>query len=397
MVKKRSKAVVIGGGIHGISSAIELAKEGLEVSLLEKNKDIMEGTSRATQNRAHLGYHYPRSPTTAIECREGLEFFRQKYPRTLIYQDEDYYLIERHNSLTSYEEYKNFCDEVQIPYKEETPSENFWNSENIDGGFKVAEPVYDLEMLTRILKKESSDLGVDIITDNVVIGFDVSKEEEYRIHSLENGVKGRVHDASIIVNATYAYSNNILKILGLEKDMTMYHLQKTEVVIARSKEKIPSLTVMDGPFVTLLPLTNCHDIGLFLVYDVKNSVLEQQEGYFLDDKISHTTNWSKMKEHGQKYFPFFENLEYLASNYGNRPVPMSVSDDSRNTRIKHHEKLPGVYSLLEGKFISAPLIANRLVRRIKEDGFISKNISKNFDSDGYVQNKISQNTKDRLK
>ena len=368
------KAVVIGGGIHGVSSAIALAREGLEVSLLEKNSDIMEGTSRATQNRAHLGYHYPRSLSTAIECREGLEFFEKRYPATLIYQHDDYYLIEKHNSLTSYQQYKNFCDDVSIPYEERMPSEDFWNKENIEGGFKVSEPIYDLEMLKRILKKEVSELRINIFNDSAMIGFDEANGSDtgYKIHCLEKGVKGRVHDADIIVNATYAYSNNILKILGLEKDMTMYHLQKTEVVIARSKEQIPSLTVMDGPFVTLLPLTNCKDLGLFLVYDVVNSVLEQEEGYFLDDKISHTTNWSKMQNHGEKYFPFFGRLEYIASNYGSRPVPIEVVGDSRETRIKHHEKLPGIYSLFEGKFISAPLVAKKLLERMKDDGFIKK-------------------------
>jgi D-amino-acid dehydrogenase len=56
------KSIVIGGGIHGLSSAIALAKKGLEVSLIEKNSDLLMGTSGATHNRAHKGYHYPCKP-----------------------------------------------------------------------------------------------------------------------------------------------------------------------------------------------------------------------------------------------------------------------------------------------------------------------------------------------
>jgi len=62
------KASVIGGGIHGLTSAIALAKEGLEVTIFEKEKEILLGTSGSTHNRAHMGYHYPRSCETAIEC-----------------------------------------------------------------------------------------------------------------------------------------------------------------------------------------------------------------------------------------------------------------------------------------------------------------------------------------
>ncbi|MCX6712933.1 MAG: FAD-dependent oxidoreductase, partial [Candidatus Vogelbacteria bacterium] len=67
------KAIVIGGGVHGITSAIALAEQGIAVVVLEKRDDLMHGTSGATHNRAHLGYHYPRSKETAIECIEGLE------------------------------------------------------------------------------------------------------------------------------------------------------------------------------------------------------------------------------------------------------------------------------------------------------------------------------------
>jgi len=30
-----------------------------------------------------LGYHYPRSPETAVECIKGLEFFKKKYGQNL--------------------------------------------------------------------------------------------------------------------------------------------------------------------------------------------------------------------------------------------------------------------------------------------------------------------------
>ena len=127
---------------------------------------------------------------------------------------------------------------------------------------------------------------------------------------------------------------------------------------------------MDGPFVTLLPFTNGDDMRLFLVYDVINSVLREEEGYIFNDSKRHNSNWTKILEHGQEYFPFFNHLEFIAPIYGSRPIPLDISDDSRQTRIKAHEKKPGVYSMLEGKFISAPLTATKLVSKIRSDGLI---------------------------
>ncbi len=39
------KAIVIGGGIHGISAALALAKADVDVTIVEKNKGILQGTS----------------------------------------------------------------------------------------------------------------------------------------------------------------------------------------------------------------------------------------------------------------------------------------------------------------------------------------------------------------
>lgn len=365
---KGLKAVVIGGGIHGLSSAIALGRQGLQVSLLEKKSGLMEATSRATQNRAHLGYHYPRSPETAIECVKGLEFFKKKYPESLFYVGEDYYLIEKNKSKTSFEEFKKFCDEIGLPYKIENPPTGLWNKNEIEGSFKVDEPVYNPDIIRRLLEKETSELGVKVITGSKVVGLEKLNGKN-RVIAYEKNCIG--YEADIIINSTYAYSNNVLKALSLEDEMTKYLLQNTEVIVARSKSTIPALTIMDGDFVTLLPFTDGgKDSRLFLVYDVVNSVLDQKEGYFLEDERRYDTNWGKMIKHGEKYFPFFRDLEYIGSLFGSRPVPAENIGDSRQTRIKSHGKNSGIYSILEGKFISAPLIAEELVKKIKEDGLI---------------------------
>jgi len=368
MESKNNKAVVIGGGIHGLTAAIFLASNGFDVILLEKRDNIMRGTSGSTHNRAHMGYHYPRSMETAVECLEGLNFFKKRYSAALYYPKESYYLLEKNNSKTSFEEFKSFCDQIGIPYEVEFSGGDKWNEKNIKCGFKVPEPVFNMSVLSEMLSSEAKSLGVKIITRTEV--KDMKREGEF-YYIVARDPSGQLEfPANIIVNATYALVNNTLKALGIADDMVEYELQKTEVVTARSKVSLPALTVMDGPFVSIMPLAEDRGENLFLIYDVANSVVERQDGFLAEDVTPQVSNFSKMIEHGRQYFPFMDDLEYVCSQYGLRPIPKMTIGDSRKTRIVAHKKYPGIYSIFEGKCISAPLIAQKLVEMIKQDNRI---------------------------
>ena len=370
-MKKNLKAVVIGGGIHGVTAAIALAKHGIDVILIEKKGGLLQGTSGATQNRAHLGYHYPRSVATASECLEGLRVFRERYPQALAYPKEAYYLIENDSSRVSAEEFRAFCDQMRIPYEMRLPSDGFINRGSVIASFKVPEPVFNLEVLADLLESETIELGIRAHTGWEVVGVCILGNR-FKI-TARQGAKLAHYDADILLNATYAYTNNVLKMLGLEDDMTQYILQSTEVPIARSDVEIPALTVMDGEFVSVLPYG--HKQNYVLVYDVIHSVVHRENGYFYEDGREYPTNWTKMVEHGEKYFPFMRSLVYVGSLRGARPIPVSVNGDSRRTRVVAHKKYPGAYSVFEGKFISAPLIADRLLDQMRTDGVLSNTSS----------------------
>ena len=174
--------------------------------------------------------------------------------------------------------------------------------------------------------------------------------------------------ADIVINATYSYSNSLLNIFGLEEDMTEYVLQKTEIPVVRSEKPLPSLTVMDGDFLSIMQTGDDRD--LFLIYDVIYSIVEEERGFFLNKRKEYPTNYEKMLNHGEKYFPFIRGLEHVHSIYGARSVPVGTSGARRTTRIKAHKNFPGLYSILEGKFISAPLMAQKVIKQLQGDGIL---------------------------
>lgn len=358
-------SVVVGGGIHGLTSAIALARKFNNVTLVEKNDSLLSGTSGSTHNRAHMGYHYPRSIETAVECLDGLRFFQREYPSALVYPEEAFYLVAKEGSKTTAEQFEIFCNTVGISYERSTPGQDLCRSEAIESGFKVREPIFDIITLASLLEKRASEAGVTIRRGAEVVGFDRKNGRYNIVVNTSEGASSIVAD--VVVNATYARANNTLRLLGAENGFTRYILQKTEVAVIKSKKKIPALTVMDGKFVSIIPLANTQ--STYLLYDVNNSVVSCTEGFFFEDDKSQMSNFGKMIEHGKVYFPFVKNVEYVRSLHGSRPIRIGVAGDSRTTRLVRHSTLP-VYSILEGKFISAPLIAERLIEKMRSDGIL---------------------------
>ena len=64
ILKNGANFAIIGCGIFGALSAIEIAKKGNEVTIFESLDKILFGASLNNQNRLHRGFHYPRSEKT---------------------------------------------------------------------------------------------------------------------------------------------------------------------------------------------------------------------------------------------------------------------------------------------------------------------------------------------
>ena len=366
--------LVIGGGIHGVTTALSLAARGFNVELAEKRQGLLLGTSRSTHNRAHMGYHYPRCLATTQECLTGLSYFKQHYPEALYYHKENYYMIEKHNSHVSTEEYKRFCDTADIPYTESWPDSTILNRTHIDSCFQVPEPNFNLPVLRSILLKKLVDAEISIHLDTEII--EGVKSRNNRFIALTN--KGHQLTSDIVINASYADTNSILQRFGVNDELTEYYLQHTEIVVAETSRDIPALTVMDGPFISVMPYVG-HP-NQVLVYDVIHSVVQQDINHNLADFSPQSSNWDKMLEHGLKYYPFLSELRYVKSLYGSRPIRVKERKDGRKTRLTTYPSVEGLYSIQEGKFISAPIVAEQLADKIVHDLDSQKISNRYFES-----------------
>ena len=93
-MSKLPRVGIIGGGIFGLSTAIQLDSR-YDVTIFEQCDDILCGATYANHNRHHHGFHYPRSPETALQCLNSAKEFEQIYTESLMWDFDNYYCVSK--------------------------------------------------------------------------------------------------------------------------------------------------------------------------------------------------------------------------------------------------------------------------------------------------------------
>ena len=340
------KALVVGGGIFGTTSAVALANNGYNVELHEELEDVMMSASDINQYRLHKGYHYPRSKETAQECLKGLYTFKRKYERSVVNGDiEHYYAIASEDSKVSEFEYLAFLDDLELPYERVKPLPN------TDVTIKVEEELFDNYKLYEAVRDKLWSSGVEVLKNKT---------------TTKDDFKG----FDVVVIATYAKLNELLD----EKKWYQYELCEKPVVRLPKKYQGKSIVIMDGPFMCLDPYGDRnHVLG-----NVKHAIHCWNEGteafwphrytkYLNKGVIENPkhTKIDKFIETGKKFFKDFDKLKHIGSMYTIRTVLANRDhDDARPTLVNHEGG--NVYSLFSGKIDTCVDAANELIRKINE-------------------------------
>ena len=344
------KIAVIGGGIFGCTTAWKMAKDGYDVTLYEKNDDIITQASYVNQYRLHRGYHYPRSKETATSSQWGEHSFLEEYGDAIVNGDiEHYYAIAKEDSLVSAEEYKNFLIDLKLKYQEEEL--DLINKDVVDLTVKVDELLFDPNKLKKICWDKLKQYNVDVMLDT-----------EY-ISSLEN--------YDYVINSTYANLNQLTP----EDKQTDFQFELCEkpVIKLPKQYKNKSVVIMDGPFMCIDPLgdTNYHvmgnvvhaihstNVGKFPEYDSKFDEL-LNKGIVKNPSI---TNIDKFIGSAKKFFVDIDKLEHIGSMYTFRTVlPNRDKDDARPTLVgKVDDK---TFTLFSGKIGTCVTAANDILEFI---------------------------------
>ena len=107
--------LVIGAGLAGSVAARELAERGgKRVLVLERDPAPFMRATYINQARVHMGYHYPRSYSTAIKSAHYFQRFCRDYDFCLHTSFDQIYATSAHFSWTNAAEFRRFCAAAKI-------------------------------------------------------------------------------------------------------------------------------------------------------------------------------------------------------------------------------------------------------------------------------------------
>ena len=71
--------LIIGAGLYGLYAALYCGKKGQQVEVLEIEQAPFTRATYINQARVHMGYHYPRSLSTAMKSAGYFKRFVEDY------------------------------------------------------------------------------------------------------------------------------------------------------------------------------------------------------------------------------------------------------------------------------------------------------------------------------
>lgn len=355
--------IIIGAGLYGLYSALFCGEKGQHVLVLECDSAPFGRATYINQARVHQGYHYPRSLSTALKSAGYFEKFSKDYAFCINTEFEKIYATSSKFSWSDGAQFKAFCNAAGIPCKELQP-DSFFNPGMCDGAFLTREYTYDAKILRDyFLEKRNLLPNVDL-----KFGVNIQTIERTQDSYVISDDEGRKFGSSFVLNATYAGVNQILEMAGFEKFKIKYEL--CEIILCDVNEDLKKygITVMDGPFFSLMPFgkTGLHSLTAvsFTPHHTCTDTLpsfkcqEKSNGFC---SLKRLGNCNDCPERPKTAFPYMAGLagkylrdeyvfNYHSSLFSMKPILMSSEiDDSRPTVIRKYSDKPTFVSVLSGK------------------------------------------------
>lgn len=346
--------------MYGLYAAWKMAESDRKVLVIDCDKGPFQRGSKINQARLHNGYHYPRSISTALKSSRYYERFKKDFPECINEDFQQIYAIAADYSYTNGTQFQKFCKNVAIKC-EKTDKERYFNSEYIEDAYLTEEVSFDETELCLAIYEKCRNCGVEFLFSQFITSIDI-ENKNYIIK-----IGDETYRAQYVLNATYAGTNIIHALVGLELLPIKYEL--CEVILCNVSDNIRKvgLTIMDGPFFSLMPFgkSGYHSITAVsrtphLTCYESMPQFKCQGGHQNCGKL-HIDNcnecdyipksaFKEMKQLAKKYLVEEIWFEYVKSLYTVKPILIdSEIDDSRPTLLRQYSSNPDFYTVFSGK------------------------------------------------
>ena len=358
---KQYDRIIIGAGIYGLYAAIKSSEKGLRTLVLEWEPEAMARGTYINQARLHNGYHYPRSYSTASKSARYFERFLTDFRECINTKFTKVYAVAKQYSWANGAQFQQFCDNLGVQC-DEMPVSKYFNLTEVEASFLTEEYTFDAMLIKEKMVKDLAKVNGEIRYEARIQSIE-KQGDLFEVTLAEN----EKIQTSFILNATYASTNQIHDLMGYEKLPIKYEL--CEVILCEVSDHLKEvgITVMDGPFFSLMPFgkTGYHSLTTVsrTPHQTSYETLPTFECQNQNEACSpfQTANCNhcphaprsafvEMKQIAKKYLNEQAEIQYVISIFTIKPIlKASEIDDSRPTVIKQYSSAPDFYSVFSGK------------------------------------------------
>ena len=356
MMDRLYDAVVLGGGFFGAALATHLRRGGARTLLIESRPELLGRASMNNQARVHVGYHYPRSYLTGLRSRMNAPRFAEEY-RDCIHDDfTHYYAVARSYSNVTASQFKRFCDRIGATVESAPPNVvRLFNPALIEDVVVVPEYTFDAVRLRAHVGRDLAGAGVEVAVNTTAQRVTSALDGWIDVVHVSGANEGVARTRQVF-NCTYAGLNRLhtasgLPIVPLKHELTELALVEPPSVLSRA-----AVTVMCGPFFSMLPYSaRCLHTLSHVRYTPHVSWMDSVDGPYVDPDVrlaqhSRHSHFPHMMRDAARYLPVMRECRQVESLWEVKTVlPRSEVDDSRPILFSHNHGMPGFHCVIGSK------------------------------------------------
>jgi glycine/D-amino acid oxidase-like deaminating enzyme len=365
-------AVVIGGGFYGAAVAAHLSERwGLaRIALVERERELLTRASYRNQARIHNGYHYPRSFTTAYRSRINLPRFVKDFPDSVKSDFTKVYAIARRNSKVTARQFRRFCEEIGAKLAQPPASVRaLFDAALIEDVFLVEEYAFDAVALRRMASESLAAAGVEVLLGQDV--RDIRAADGKLVVECGNGASPPCRlTARLVFNCTYSGLNQFGGDFPGTQLRLKHEITELALVVPPPELAGVGVTVMDGPFFSIMPFPARGLHSLSHVRYTPHLQWLDEPGVDPDRRLREydkVTRADRMVRDSARYLPAVREAEYVESLFEVKTVLVkNEGDDGRPILFERHPALPNCFSILGGKIDNIYDVLERLDAALAE-------------------------------
>lgn len=359
MAKVKS-AAVIGGGFYACYLACELAMNGVEVDLYEREPELMARASYFNQARVHAGYHYPRHTPTALRSRVNYPRFLGEFSDCLNREFRHIYAIPRNNSKVSSKQFFHFMTKIGSPLEKVSKEHmKFFDEQMVEEAYYVDECAFDSMKLRATMTERLAVAEV-----NVYLGAGVDKivEQPLQKYSLNVNETESGKNYDLVLNCTYADLLN----LNFAKRPSVLEYEIAELALVELPELLKNFgfTLMCGPFFSTLPFpsTNYHSFShVRYTPHLRWTSVDRVDSTKVLAEYEKVSRFEHMIRDAQKYMPSLKGTRYVKSFFEVKTLlPQNSNNDGRPIFFEMNPEQPNFVSIMGGKIDNVYDISERI-------------------------------------